>query len=352
MNLADVMDELAARIETIDGLQVFSFPPDNVAVPAAVVTYPEAYDYDATYSRGSDRLTIPMVVMVGKASDRSSRDQLSAYADGSGARSIKAVVEGVGRSYLNLPGPTVGSASTSDRAETSIPGDMWLAADVALDDWTPATQANLISKYGPVFNLKSWKLDVTTAGAPMCTISSTGANDLTGTGTALGFTDGTRHAVGVEIVPNDGAGNRTFQFYVAPTIAGPWTTHGSLITQAGAVSIHDSGASVFVGSDSQGNNVAVGKVYAAEVRNGDRNGTIVAIGDFRNVEPGVHGFMDDTTDWPWNISGTASIAAESLAPYTAFDSARVQSAEFDIVSMAGVEYVAATFNIDVIGEGS
>ena len=38
MNLADVMDELAARIDTIEGLRVHAFPPDNVAVPAAVVT--------------------------------------------------------------------------------------------------------------------------------------------------------------------------------------------------------------------------------------------------------------------------------------------------------------------------
>ena len=52
MNLADVMDDVAARIDTIPGLRVSAFPPDQVQVPAAVVTYPEAYTFDAVSSMG------------------------------------------------------------------------------------------------------------------------------------------------------------------------------------------------------------------------------------------------------------------------------------------------------------
>lgn len=93
MNLGDVMDEIGDRLDAIGGLRVYRYPPDNVAPPAAVVTYPETYTYDETYGRGMDRFTVPVIVMVGKVSDRASRDQLGVYLDGSGDKSIKAVVE-------------------------------------------------------------------------------------------------------------------------------------------------------------------------------------------------------------------------------------------------------------------
>jgi hypothetical protein len=93
MNLADVMDEIAAQLDTITGLRTYPYPPDSLAVPAAVVTYPSEYLFDETYGRGMDRLKVPVIVLVGKVSDRKSRDQLAAYCSGSGASSIKAVVE-------------------------------------------------------------------------------------------------------------------------------------------------------------------------------------------------------------------------------------------------------------------
>jgi hypothetical protein len=94
MDLANVMDEIGDQLDTIDGLRVYRYPPDNVAVPAAVVAYPEDYEFDSTYARGMDRITnLPVVVMVGKVSDRASRDRISAYANGAGAKSVKAVIE-------------------------------------------------------------------------------------------------------------------------------------------------------------------------------------------------------------------------------------------------------------------
>lgn len=94
MNLANVMDEVATQLDTIDGLRVFAFPPDNLNPPAAWLAYPEGYEYDATYGRGMDRITnLGVVVVVAKVSDRSARNQVGAYVDGSGASSVKAVLE-------------------------------------------------------------------------------------------------------------------------------------------------------------------------------------------------------------------------------------------------------------------
>jgi hypothetical protein len=94
MNLADVMDEVATQLDTIAGLRVFAFPPDSLSPPSGWMAYPEEYTYDSTYGRGMDRISnLGVVIVVGKVSDRSARDQLGEYADGSGSKSVKAVLE-------------------------------------------------------------------------------------------------------------------------------------------------------------------------------------------------------------------------------------------------------------------
>jgi len=93
MDLATCMQAVSDRLDTITALRCFAYPAPKVTPPAAIVTYPTALAFDETYGRGSDRLTLPVVVMVGKASDRAARDQLGAYCNGSGPRSVKAVLE-------------------------------------------------------------------------------------------------------------------------------------------------------------------------------------------------------------------------------------------------------------------
>lgn len=93
MNLANAMRQVATQLATIADLNVFSYPPDKLEPPAAVVSYPDDVTFDATYGRGVDTMTLPVVLVVGKVSDESARDALGAYCDGSGARSVKAVIE-------------------------------------------------------------------------------------------------------------------------------------------------------------------------------------------------------------------------------------------------------------------
>jgi hypothetical protein len=93
MIVEDVMDEVADQLDTIAGLRVFAFPPDSLTPPAAIVSYPDEIVYDATYGRGMDRLTLPVVVVVGRLSDRATKGLLTDYTDGAGGGSIKAVVE-------------------------------------------------------------------------------------------------------------------------------------------------------------------------------------------------------------------------------------------------------------------
>lgn len=93
MKLADIMTQLADRLKLIPGLNVYDYPADAITVPAAMVDYPEQYAYDAAYQRGLDDLVVPVYVAVGKASDRSARDNLAGYVDGSGPASVKQILE-------------------------------------------------------------------------------------------------------------------------------------------------------------------------------------------------------------------------------------------------------------------
>lgn len=93
MDLAAVMDGLGAALDTIDGLRSHPYYVPRAIPPCAVVTWPDDYDFDETFGRGSDRVVLPVTVIVGQADQRSARDQLAAYCAGSGASSVKAAVE-------------------------------------------------------------------------------------------------------------------------------------------------------------------------------------------------------------------------------------------------------------------
>lgn len=93
MKLGDVMDELAVRLDMINGLRVFAQPTGSITPPAAMVDFPEEYTYDATYGRGMDTMSLPVVVAVGRPTDRSTRDAITKYVDGAGPDSVKVVLE-------------------------------------------------------------------------------------------------------------------------------------------------------------------------------------------------------------------------------------------------------------------
>lgn len=89
-----LMDALGGALDAIPGLRVYDYPPDAVSVPAAVVAYPDSITYDDTFQRGTDSATATITVLVGRVSDRASRDALAAYLAGTGAMSVKAAVDG------------------------------------------------------------------------------------------------------------------------------------------------------------------------------------------------------------------------------------------------------------------
>lgn len=106
MNLEAVSVELQVALKTITGLRVYLGYEGAIQVPAAVQYLPDRLEFDQSYGRGSDKITDhPVVVFVSKASLRTAVKNVTAYAAGSGAKSVKQKIEAY--SYSNGVSVTV-----------------------------------------------------------------------------------------------------------------------------------------------------------------------------------------------------------------------------------------------------
>lgn len=90
------MEEVAGKLDSIVGLRAYAFPPDKITPPAAFVSLPEAITYDGGYGRGSDTIDLGVLVLVSRSVDRVAAEKIAAYADGSGASSVKAALDSSG----------------------------------------------------------------------------------------------------------------------------------------------------------------------------------------------------------------------------------------------------------------
>lgn len=131
MNLTEIMEEIGDRLDTIVQLNVFRYSANNPPAPAAVVGLPTTYEYDQTYGRGSDALTLPVTVIVGRASDHASHKAIAAYANGSGDRSVKQVLDSTrANPYTSCDTVTVKSV---EFVYIEPAGTSYLAAEFAVE---------------------------------------------------------------------------------------------------------------------------------------------------------------------------------------------------------------------------
>ena len=115
MNLGDVMDEIATKLRAAPSLagRTYAYPQARVTPPAAIVDYPSEGGFDATYGRGVDTMTGAVVGVVGRPTERQSRDNISKYINGSGPESVKALVDGDEDDYASCDGVRVAEWETA-----------------------------------------------------------------------------------------------------------------------------------------------------------------------------------------------------------------------------------------------
>jgi hypothetical protein len=130
MNLSDVADEISAQLDTIAGLRCFAYQPETINPPTAIVLnpVPGGIEYDQTYGRGMDRITLPLLLVVGAAANRSAQAAVRLYCDGSGASSVKAVLQAGTYASFHTIRVTTGGVDG-----VTIGGQEYLAAFFDLD---------------------------------------------------------------------------------------------------------------------------------------------------------------------------------------------------------------------------
>lgn len=198
--------------------------------------------------------------------------------------------------YLDITLGAVFTTSTPDRASLDIVGDIDIQMNVAMDDWTPAAEQTLVSKYGAA-GQRSWLLNVTTGGLLKLINSADGTATITRSSTvAVGGVDLAAKWVRATLDVDNGATGNTATFYTS-TDGATWSALGAPVTTAATTSIFASTALLRVGPNENAAQWFGGNVYRVRLYNGIA-GTLVS--DF-NAQDADIGWLT------WNSSGVTEV---------------------------------------------
>jgi len=129
-SITTLRTKLAENVATITGLRTSAEMPDNPNPPIAIIR-PASVLYDQSFARGLTRYQFILVVIVGRASEKTAQRSLDAYCSSTGASSIKLAVE----SDKTLDGNCYDLRVTEMRNYTPIQLNegTYLAAEFAVD---------------------------------------------------------------------------------------------------------------------------------------------------------------------------------------------------------------------------
>lgn len=215
-----------------------------------------------------------------------------------GGNSLARLFPGFVPSTLRLPGTTGNFASTPDAPVLDITGDIDLRAAVALDDWTPASEASFINNRSGA----GYALLITPSGLSLRWVE-TGPTTITETSTvAPTVNDGALLLVRATLDVDNGASAYEVKFFTKTSTPANahadlvdntgWTQLGATVTGAATTDILASTAELAFGASPGGSpRTWSGKHYAAAVLSGI-NGTVVFDANFTDAIPGVLTFRE------------------------------------------------------------
>lgn len=106
--VSELREGIATNLQTINGLRIFAYVPDDPKPPIAVVM-PETIEFDTSFGRGLDTYNFVVQLLVTSVSDRAAQANIDAYMNPSGPSSVKAAIE---------KDKTLGGKAQSLRVET------------------------------------------------------------------------------------------------------------------------------------------------------------------------------------------------------------------------------------------
>ena len=95
MTLVEVRDELAKRLGRLEGLRVYTLPPDSAPeLPAAIIQPGQPLaEYDRTLAGGDVAFNFAVLLLTGSGDDVQAWEELAGYLDPAEEGSVKAAVE-------------------------------------------------------------------------------------------------------------------------------------------------------------------------------------------------------------------------------------------------------------------
>jgi hypothetical protein len=129
-SITNLRTAIATNLATITGLRTAAEMPDNPNPPIALVR-PQNIDYNQAMNKGLTRYSFVVIVIVGRAEERTAQRSLDAYCSTTGATSIKNAIE----SDRTLSGNAYDCRVTEMRNYTPIQLNegTYLAAEFAVD---------------------------------------------------------------------------------------------------------------------------------------------------------------------------------------------------------------------------
>jgi hypothetical protein len=208
-------------------------------------------------------------------------------------------------SVLYLSGTSGNYVSAPDVAALDVTGDIDIRVRVAMNDWTPAVTAALVSKFAASGNY-SFELRIqATTGLPILDWSANGtATNATPATTAPTVSDGQAIWLRATLDVDNGAGGKAVTFYTAAdseTVPTSWTQLGTTVTTAGTTSIFAGTQFLGLGIRSTDTFPLAGRLHRVQILNGI-GGTVVA--DYRSDVPAAR-YVDGYGN-TWTVNGTAN----------------------------------------------
>jgi hypothetical protein len=213
---------------------------------------------------------------------------------------------------LLLPGAAGDYASTPDHASLDIVGDIDLAVEATLADWSSGSIQNFIGKSNAAATQNSYRLRVTATGFLEISWTEDGSTVKARTSTVALPVDSGRLAVRATLDVDNGASGHTVTFDTAASIDGPWVPLGDPVVTASTTSIFSGTAGLAVGAavDDGSTHPVTGTIHKAYVKSGIA-GTVAADPDFAAQAHGATSFADSTSK-TWTINGNGEVIGEVL----------------------------------------
>ena len=262
-----------------------------------------------------------------------------------------------GTKYLYLPGVAGNNASTPDAAANSITGNIDLRAHVALDDYTPAANQELIAKdaTGGQFSYLLRLRAVTGVLDLYWSEDGTALKQATSTA-ATAITDGAQKWIRATMDVNNGSGAYEVKFWLSDDNV-TYTQLGNAVTGAATTSIFNGTSVVYLGYGQTSLASVSGKLYRAIIKSGIDGTTVV---DFNpsDTSDASTSFASSTTGETWTINssgglkaqivGRASLLFDGSADYLKTNAFTLNQPETVLLAFKQVSWTAA----DSIADGN